>query len=145
VRRLYNDVTFIDEFLTPEFAMQHKLFTFEWNTRNERFEIHSRKFQQIKDKLLFQLTNMGNPFIYVEDSNYENRGELLLRHEHRGVDLRDDYCAKTMKSLYRLWKRPVVLMSKRDDAPVIMRFDGKEHTLVEGEPHTEHGTLEGQD
>ncbi len=140
VRRLYNDVTFIDEFLTPEFAMRHKLFTFEWSARNERFEIHSRKFQQIKEKLLFQLTNMGNPFIYVEDANYENRGELLLNHDHRGVDLRLDYCSKTMKSLFRLWKRPVVLMSKREEAPILLRYDGKEHKVVEGEPRAEAST-----
>ena len=28
VRRIYNDVTFIDEFLTPEFCREQKLFTF---------------------------------------------------------------------------------------------------------------------
>ena len=45
----------------------------------------------MKEKLLFQLTNGGNPFIYVEDANYDNRGELLLRHDHQGLDLRQDY------------------------------------------------------
>ena len=96
VRALYNDVTFIDEFLTPEFAIEHKLFTFGWSSRNDRFEIESREFKEVKEKLLFQLTNFGNPFIYVEDANYENRGELLLRHEHRGVDLRPDYARETL-------------------------------------------------
>src|SRR5262245_14372932 len=76
VRALYNDVTFIDEFLTPEFAIRHKLFTFEWSNRSDRFEIESREFRKIKDKLLFQLTNRGNPYIVVEDANHANRGEL---------------------------------------------------------------------
>ena len=61
----------------------------------------------MKEKLLFQLTNGGNPFIYVEDANYENRGELLLRHDHQGLDLRADYAKEVMRSLVRVWKRPV--------------------------------------
>jgi hypothetical protein len=31
VRKHYNDVTFIDEFLTPEFAIEQKLFVFNFN------------------------------------------------------------------------------------------------------------------
>ncbi len=88
VRALYNDVTFIDEFLTPDFCRDHKLFSFSWSNRNERYEIETREFKAVKEKLLFQLTNAGNPFIYVEDANFENRGELLLRHDHQGMDLR---------------------------------------------------------
>ena len=107
MRALYNDVTFIDEFLTPDFCRDHKLFSFGWSNRNERYEIESREFKQVKEKLLFQLTNAGNPFIYVEDANYENRGELLLQHDHQGVDLRADYAKETLRSLVRVWKRPV--------------------------------------
>lgn len=132
VRSLYNDVTFIDEFLTPEFAIQHKLFSFEWSSRNERYEVVTRQFQKVKEKLLFQLTNMGNPFIYVENANHENRGELLLSHEHRGVDLRADYSQEAMRAIQRLWKRPVVLRSTQEGKPVLLRFDGKGHSVVEG-------------
>ena len=63
MRSLYNDVTFIDEFLTEDFAIEHKLFTFDWSVRNDRFEIASREFRSVKEKLLSQLTNFGNPFI----------------------------------------------------------------------------------
>jgi stage V sporulation protein R len=128
VRALYNDVTFIDEFLTPEFAMEQRLFTFDWSRRNERFEIVSREFQQVKERLLSQLTNFGNPYIYVVDSNHANRGELLLKHEHRGVDLRQDYAQETLAALVRLWKRPVCLHTVIDEKPSLVRYDGKEHT-----------------
>ncbi len=92
VRSYYNDVTFIDEFLTPDFCRDHKLFSFSWSNRNDRYEIETREFKGIKEKaLLFQMTNGGNPFIYGEDANFENRGELLLRHDHQGLhDLRQD-------------------------------------------------------
>lgn len=128
VRALYNDVTFIDEFLTPEFCRDHKLFSFSWSNRNERFEIESREFKNVKEKLLFQLTNAGNPFIYVDDANYDNRGELMLKHDHQGIDLRADYAREVMKSLVRVWKRPVNLLTIVDGKQVMIRFDGREHS-----------------
>jgi stage V sporulation protein R len=129
VRSFYNDVTFIDEFLTPEFAIRHKLFTFEWSTRADRFEIESREFRKIKEKLLFQLTNRGNPYVFVEDANFGNRGELLLRHDHQGVDLRADYARETLAALVRVWKRPVCIQTIVDGKKSIWRYDGKEHTV----------------
>jgi stage V sporulation protein R len=128
VRALYNDVTFIDEFLTPDFVREHKLFAFSWSNRNERYEIESREFRAVKEKLLFQLTNGGNPVIYVEDANFENRGELLLKHDHQGSDLRQDYAKEVMRSLLRIWKRPVSLTTTVEGKPVILRYEGKEHT-----------------
>jgi stage V sporulation protein R len=128
VRALYNDVTFIDEFLTPDFCRDHKLFSFSWSNRNERYEIETREFKQVKEKLLFQLTNAGNPFIFVEDANYDNRGELLLKHDHQGIDLRADYAREVMKSLVRVWKRPVNLLTVVESKQVMIRFDGREHS-----------------
>ncbi len=78
VRRVYNDITFIDEFLTPEFCEKHKLFSYRFNPETNRYEIESRSFEQIKQRLLFALTNFGRPTISVRDGNYENRGELYL-------------------------------------------------------------------
>jgi stage V sporulation protein R len=129
VRALYTDVTFIDEFLTPEFCFDNKFFTFGWSNRNERYEIESREFKSVKEKLLFQLTNFGNPYIFVVDSNYENRGELLLEHDHRGVDLRADYARETLAAMVRVWKRPVALATIIDGKPALIRFDGKEHSV----------------
>ena len=100
VRSHYNDVTFIDEFLTPDFAVEHKLFTYDWSNRNERYEV----------------------------ANFENRGELLLQHDHQGLDLRADYAKEVMKSLFRVWKRPVNVNTSVDGKPTILRFDGKDHS-----------------
>ncbi|HSQ65644.1 MAG TPA: SpoVR family protein [Polyangiaceae bacterium] len=128
VRALYNDVTFIDEFLTPDFAREQKLFSYAWSNRNERYEIETREFKAVKEKLLFQLTNAGSPFIYVEDANYENRGELLLRHDHQGMDLRVDYAKEVMRALYRIWKRPVLTQTVMESKATLLRYDGREHT-----------------
>ncbi len=127
VRRLYNDVTFIDEFFTEEFCQEKKFFSFAMNERTGNYEIDSREFTQVKHKILYQLTNFGEPFIFVEDGNHDNRGELLLRHRHEGVDLQADHARATLAALHRIWRRPVNLISTFDAKPKTLRFDGKEH------------------
>src|ERR1700722_14987708 len=120
VRALYNDATFIDEFLTQDFIREQKMFSIGWSNRNERYEVETREFQKVKDKLLFQLTNSGNPFISVEDANYDNRGELLLKHDHNGMDLRQDYAKEVLKSMVRIWKRPCNIGTKVEDKSVLL-------------------------
>ncbi len=126
VRRLYNDVTFIDEFFTMDFCREQKYFTFAENRRSGRLEIESREFEQIKQKLLGALTNFGQPFIYVVDSNYLNRGELLLGHRHEGSDLKLDYARDTLRNVERVWRRPVSILTQVDDKPKRIRYDGTE-------------------
>jgi stage V sporulation protein R len=128
IRKLYNDVTFIDEFLTPEFVIDNKLFTFRYNRDTDLYEIASREFREIKEKLLFRLTNFGQPFIYVEDGNYNNRGELYLRHRHEGVDLKMDYARDTMRNIHKIWSRPVHLETVIDEKRRLLAFDGSDFT-----------------
>ncbi len=131
VRRLYNDVTFIDEFFTLDFAREQKFFTFQENRRSGRLEIESREFAKIKAKLLGMLTNFGQPFIYVVDSNHLNRGELLLGHRHEGQDLKVDYARDTLRNLERIWRRPASILTVIDDKPKRIRFDGTEITIAD--------------
>jgi stage V sporulation protein R len=128
VRRLYNDVTFLDEFFTEDFCREHQFFSFSLNERSGNYEIDSREFQKVKQKILFQLTNFGEPFIAVEDDNHDNRGELLLRHRHEGVDLHEENARATLSSLERIWRRPVNIITVIDGKPKMLRYDGKDHT-----------------
>ncbi len=128
VRQHYNDVTFIDEFLTPEFCQEQKLFTFGYNDKHQRWEIVDREFRKVKNKLLHLLTNFGQPIVRVEDGNFENRGELLVVHKHDGVDLRLDYARDTLANLQAIWTRPVNLVTRVEGRGTLFRFDGREHT-----------------
>lgn len=128
VRKHYNDVTFIDEFLTPEFCLEHKLFVYGYNDKHQAWEILSRDFKLIKEKLLHQLTNFGQPVIEVVDANWDNRAELMLVHKHDGVDLKIDDARYTLMNVQSLWRRPVNLYTRVDGKSVILRFDGNEHT-----------------
>lgn len=114
VRRVCNDVTFIDEYLTPEFCDRLKLYTYQFNRRTNQYEIADRDFKKIKEKTLFSLTNMGQPFIFVADGNYLNKGELLLLHRHGGVDLDTKYTRETLMNVSAVWRRPVNLETEVD-------------------------------
>ncbi|MBI4237287.1 MAG: SpoVR family protein [Deltaproteobacteria bacterium] len=127
VRKIYNDITFLDEFLTPEFCREHRMFVYAYNLSSDQFEIADRTFEKIKKQLLNQLTNAGQPTIDVVDANYGNRGELLLKHQHDGVDLRFDYAQETLKNLFRIWRRPVNIESVVEGVPKILSYDGQGH------------------
>ena len=128
MRRIYNDVGFIDAFLTPEFARRHNFFTYKFNPRTKEYIIDSRDFEAIKRQLLFQLTNFGQPVVAIQDANHSNRGELLLRHEHEGIDLKLDWALDTLENVHAVWTRPVHLETVVEDKPKRFSFDGDEHT-----------------
>ena len=126
-RRVHNDITFIDAFFTEEFCHQHKFFTYAFNPERGVYEIVDRNWRSVKHKLLTSLTNFGQPFIYVNDGNFENRGELLLEHRHEGVDLRVDYAKETLTNLHSLWSRPVHLRTIVEGKGRMFIYDGEKH------------------
>jgi stage V sporulation protein R len=128
VRRVHNDITFIDTFLTPEFCREHKLFAFAFAEQTGQYVIESREFELVKQRLLFSLTNFGKPFIYAINGNHRNRGELLLKHDHNGIDLKMNHAQDTMVNLQFVWNRPVHLETIVDGKPMLLSFDGTEHT-----------------
>jgi stage V sporulation protein R len=141
VRRVYNDVNFIDEFMTPEFIERHKFYQYGRDPHTGHLRIVSRDPQRIKQTLLYQLTNMGQPFIYVVDGNYCNRGELFLAHKHNGLDIEIKYAVETLKNIYQIWQRPVHLQARIDDDMILFSFDGhqpKQQTIHDELPKPAH-------
>jgi stage V sporulation protein R len=145
VRRNYNDVTFIDEFLTEEFCVENKFFVYQFNPRTQQYEINTREFPKIKKQLLFQLTNFGQPIISVEDGNFKNRGELLLTHLYEGVELQPDYMKATLENLYKIWTRPVHIATVGDQKAILASFDGKEFTETPMNDETPEGSTESSE
>jgi stage V sporulation protein R len=133
VRRIHNDLTFIDEFLTLDFVRQHKLFRFGYNPTSESYEIESREFPKVKQQLLQSLTNRGRSLIAVVDGNYRNRGELYLKHDFSGVELQLEDAADTLQNLERLWSRPVHIETVLEGHKTVLSFDGTEHDIEKGE------------
>jgi stage V sporulation protein R len=126
VRKLYNDITFLDEFLTEEFCDEHQFFAYNFNPRTRQYEITSRDFGKVKQQLLFSLTNFGQPIILVTNANFENRGELLLTHKHEGIDLKMNFARDTLKNIAKIWKRPVLIETVIENHKYLIKWDGKE-------------------
>jgi len=134
VRRIHCDATFLDEFLTPEFCVQHQLFVSKQDPKSRGSSVTSRDFNEVKQALLFQFTNGGRPVIELIDANFGNRSELCLVHRHGGVDLRWDWATDVLLQMTKLWKRPVRLETRRGDRPVRLGHDGEsvsEDPLIE--------------
>jgi stage V sporulation protein R len=128
VRKVHNDITFIDTFLTPEFCKEYKLFSFSYQQPTKNYVIESREFEQVKQRLLASLTNFGKPWIVVVNGNHRNRGELLLRHRYNGVELKLNEAQDTLVNVRYIWGRPVHLETVIDDKPTLLSFDGQDHT-----------------
>ncbi len=127
VRQNYNDINFIDAFLTEEFCNAYRLFTYKYNPNTKRYEIGSRDFEKIKKQLLFSLTNIGQPMISVENANFENRAALLLNHQSETMGLDIDYAKRTLENVFSIWSRPVYIKTEIEDKPFLLSFDGQNH------------------
>jgi len=123
IRRIYNDVMFLDEFLTPEFVERQKLFTWKEDDRGTA-RIDTRQFNEVKQSLLQQLTNLGDPVITLEDDNHANRKELYLVHRFDGTPLRRDWAVECLKNLAAIWTRPVHLETLIDGKKRVFTSDG---------------------
>ena len=131
VRKIHNDVTFVDEFVNAEFAEAQGLFVYGFNQATGQYEIVDRDYRKVKSELLAALTNFGNPIISVVDGNYKNRGELYLHHDWAGSDLQFDFALKTLESLYSMWQRPVHIETREGGKPRLLSFDGEEPLVRE--------------
>ena len=137
VRRIHNDLTFVDEFLTLDFCRRHNFFSFGYNQHTDYYEIESREFPKIKQQLLFNLTNRGLPIIYVTDGNYKNRGELYLEHQFNGPELKIADATETLRSLHALWGRPVHIETVLDHCVTVLSYDGRRHSSQQMEEVSE--------
>jgi stage V sporulation protein R len=115
VRRIYNDVSFIDEFLTEEFVEEHQMYQMRRDPHTGEMRIVSRDFERVKQTLLHHLTNRGQPFIYVADGNYLNRGELYLSHQWSGLEVEVARAVNVLRNLRLIWGRPVHLQARVND------------------------------
>jgi stage V sporulation protein R len=127
IRSIYNDMNFIDDFLTDEFCREHNLFSYRLNAKTGMYEIEDRSTEKIKEKLLFSLTNLGHPHIAVVDGNFDNRGELYLKHRFDGVELRIDHAKATLERIFSLWTRPVHLQTMVGETNTLLSYDGSDH------------------
>ncbi|MGP1346987.1 MAG: SpoVR family protein [Phycisphaerales bacterium] len=130
IRRIYNDVNFIDEFLTEEFVHRHRMYRYRRDPQTGEVRVVSRDWKQIKNELLARITNMGQPFIEIVDANHANRGELMLRHRHTGLDIDLAHAGKVLQNLALIWSRPVHLHATIDEKRRVFSVERPEGAMA---------------
>ncbi len=113
VRKHYNDILFISEFLDQEFCDEHKLWKYGPDGRGN-IVIKSKDAKVVRDEIVKGLYNCGEPLVYVKNANYENKGQLLLYHDfdfnEQTIDLKKSL--PVLRNIRQIWGRDVCLQTK---------------------------------
>ncbi|MEZ6017056.1 MAG: SpoVR family protein [Planctomycetota bacterium] len=131
LRRVHNDVSFVDALVDAEFAARNQLFVRQRNARTGRQEVGERGWRQVKQELLQGLAWGGQPRIELVDADFEGGGGLLLVHRHDGRDLKLDEAGELLKTIAALWRRSVRLYTLQEGQGRVLVVDGGEPRVLD--------------
>jgi len=129
LRRVHNDVSFIDEIVDASFAANNQLFVYRTSPRTGETEVTDRSWRGVKEGLLRELSWCGSPRIELVD--VDGDGELRFVHHHEGRDLKLDEAGEILKQLARIWRRPVHLLTLDEGQGRRISSDGETISMVE--------------
>lgn len=117
VREAENDVSFIRNYLDKEIVEELNLFNYR--KMGTQWQVTDTSWKKVRDNLARQLVHGGSPTIFVSNGDYEDKGGLLLRHCHEGLDLDLIYLEKTLAHVQYLWGKRVYLETLMDKKKMI--------------------------
>jgi stage V sporulation protein R len=129
LRRVHNDVSFIDEVVDEGFAAENQLFVYRRNARTGRAEVAGRDWREIKQQLLRELAWCSSP--RIELAEVDGNGELVFRHHHDGRDIKFDEAGELLKHVAHLWRRPAHLLTLDEGQGRRITSDGREVRVLE--------------
>lgn len=124
VRELESDQSFIRNYLSKKLVQGEDLFLFQ--KKAENYTITDKDWKNVRDQLVSMRINGGFPYIVVENGDYRNNGELLLKHRYEGTELDIRDLEGVLKYLFQLWGRPVHLQTVIEDHPTLFSFESGE-------------------
>ncbi|MDQ7093981.1 SpoVR family protein [Desulfosporosinus sp. PR] len=117
LRETENDLSFIRNHLTKELAEELNLFNFR--KVGAHWQVTENDWEKVRNNLVQQLVNGGNPRIVVLEGDYEGKGGLYLKHRHEGADLDVVYLEKTLSLVQSLWGKAALLETMLDGKKII--------------------------
>jgi len=123
VRELDSDPSFLRNYLTKELTEELDLYIFE--KKGQEWTISDKKWETIRDQLVYSRVNGGFPYLEVTDGDYQRNGELYITHRFEDTELDLKYVERTLPYLVQLWGKAVHLESVTDDKKIIFSCDGK--------------------
>ncbi len=125
VRETDRDVSFLRRFLTPELMREMDLF--EYAKKGEHLVVSKvsdeESWQDVKNTLLRGIGMNAVPVMRIVDADHDHSRTLYVRHEHDGRDLEPDSMEKTLRYLYRLWGRSVLLETEVQGKHAVFHCD----------------------
>jgi stage V sporulation protein R len=131
IRELENDTSFLRNYLTKELVEELDLYLYRYE--NGKWVIVETDWEKVRNTIVSSMTNFGQPYIVVEDGDYNRNHELYLRHCYEGQDLDMDYAERTLRYVHQLWKRTVHLETVLDEKTVVISHDGERARTKVGE------------
>jgi stage V sporulation protein R len=125
VRELENDVSLLRNYLTADLVKELDLYLYR--REGDKLVIVDKDWEHVRDTLVGSMTNFGQPYIVVDDGDFNANGELFLEHRFEGQELDVDYATRTLEHVLRLWGRTVHLATRLADKPTVLSFNGREH------------------
>lgn len=122
VREFESDYTFLRNYLTEDLVEELNLYVFE--KKGLEWKVTDQSWQTVRDQLVNSRVNAGFPYLVVEDGNYVNNGELLIKHCFEGAELDLTYLEKTLPYVYQLWGKKVHLQTVIEGKVAFFSYDG---------------------
>ncbi|HTI15789.1 MAG TPA: SpoVR family protein, partial [Dictyobacter sp.] len=126
VRELDNDVSFLRNYLTEDLIKDLDLYLYK--REGDEWVVVEKNWQKVRDTLVANMTNLGHPYLVVENGDYRGNRELYLKHLFEGMELDLNYSEKTLQHVYTLWGRPVHLETVYDNKRILMTYDGERNS-----------------
>ncbi|MFZ3101343.1 MAG: SpoVR family protein [Desulfitobacteriaceae bacterium] len=126
IREAENDVSFIRNYLNQDLVEELNLFNFRKN--GAQWQVTDTSWEKVRDNLACQLVRGGNPTIVVTNGDYNDKGGLLLRHCHEGLDLDLNYLEKTLVHVQYLWGKSIQLETIIDSKKILFECQNSQVT-----------------
>ena len=126
VRAVETDLSLVRNYLTPELCEELNLYVYA--QKGGQWQVASTGWTAVRDTLLRQLENCGLPYIYAEDDNYRQQGELYLRHGYDGIELDVTHLTHTLQHVHHIWWRPVHLETVQGGQRTLYTCNGEKVT-----------------
>ncbi|HMO02487.1 MAG TPA: SpoVR family protein [Oligoflexia bacterium] len=133
VREADRDTSFLRRFLDEATVRELNLFTHERRGKERVVaQVADRQgWRDVKEQLIKNVGSGGIPVIKIEDADYKRQHILYLKHYHDGRDLQLEYAEATLRHLYKLWEREVVLETLLGGKKVLLRMIEGEKLAIE--------------
>ena len=129
VRETESDASLLRNYLTKDLVEELDLYLYQKD--GDEWVIAEKNWEKVRDGIVASMTNFGQPYITVIDADFNGNTELLLKHQHEGQDLDEEYAQKTLEYVYEIWTRPVHLDTTLEEQPVRLSYNGSRHARTE--------------